>query len=236
MRKIRLLSVLLLALTFVFVNCTKEGPEGPVGAQGPQGPPGSNGGVGPAGPTGPTGPQGPVGPAGPQGPAGLPGTANVIYSAWVSPPSSAWIDTTIGLPGPVKRALVTAPGITLGLLQNGVVLAYMAFTATTVARTYMLPTTMSTGIAGQPPLVMGFVTEPGKMIYYYGHMNGTPTTLVFNTNYSFRYVLIPGSILGGRMTTGPAAGYTEEQLKALPYEKICRMFNIPQNGSNTAAF
>jgi hypothetical protein len=228
MRKFRLLSLAIIALSFIITNCTKEGPEGPVGAQGPQGPPGLSGGTGPAGPAGPTGPQGPVGPAGPAGPAGATGTANVQYSAWWSPLSSEWIDTTIGLPGPVKRALRPAPNITLGLLQIGVVLAYMAFTATTVARTYMLPTQMM--VTGQPMHTMAFVTEPGKMIYYYGTMNGNPTTLVFNTAYSFRYVLIPGGVsIGGRMLY---KGYTADQLKAMPYEKVASIFNIPANGSN----
>ena len=43
MRKFRLLSLLFLAASFVFVSCTKEGPEGPAGAAGAQGPAGSAG-------------------------------------------------------------------------------------------------------------------------------------------------------------------------------------------------
>jgi hypothetical protein len=73
------------------------------------------------------------------------------------------------------------------------------------------------------------------MIYYYGNLNGTATTLVFNTAYQFRYVLIAGSVLGGRMMNGPASGYTEAQLKAMPYADVCRLLSIPENGSNMNA-
>src|SRR6476620_8000639 len=116
MRKFRLLSLLLLALTFILVNCTKEGPEGPVGATGPQGPAGSNG---TPGATGPTGPAGPTGPVGPQGPQGLPGTANVIYSSWFNFAPTDWADSSMVNLGTAKRAIKTAPSATQGVLDNG---------------------------------------------------------------------------------------------------------------------
>src|SRR5690349_2042724 len=56
---------LLIALPLFIISCSKEGP---------------------AGPAGPTGPTGATGAAGPGGPAGAPGTANVIYSAWLDVP------------------------------------------------------------------------------------------------------------------------------------------------------
>src|SRR5687767_2619078 len=92
------------------------------------------------GETGPEGPAGADGPDGPAGPAGPIGTANVIYSSWYAPATTDWKDTTIGLPGPVKRALVSAPAITLSVLQKCAVLAYTAFDPVGIARTYQLPT------------------------------------------------------------------------------------------------
>jgi hypothetical protein len=71
------------------------------------------------------------------------------------------------------------------------------------------------------------------MIYYYGNLDGTTTTLVFNTGYQFRYVLIAGSVLGGRIMNGAAAGYTEDQLKAMSYEEIKNLFSLPDNGTNS---
>ena len=226
----------IVAVSFIISNCTKEGPVGAAGQTGAQGPVGVNGTAGSPGGIGVQGPQGPPGPAGPQGPqgpAGTPGTTNVIYSAWWAPAIADWVDTTITLAGPVKRARRAAPGITLPFLQNGVVLAYASFLPATTARTYRLPLSVSQGTT--VPFHMGYLADPGKIIYYYGNMNGTPTTLVFNTSYSFRYVLIPGTTAGGKMMNGPAAGYTVEQLKAMEYEQICNLFNIPPNGSNMTA-
>ena len=52
MRKYTTTALLLFALTYVFVACSKEGPEGPPGPQGPQGNPGIQGATGPQGPIG----------------------------------------------------------------------------------------------------------------------------------------------------------------------------------------
>ena len=235
MNKIKIL-LFIIAGSLIISNCTKEGPAGPAGQTGAQGPNGVGGAAGPIGSVGvqgPTGPTGPTGPAGPQGPAGVPGTTNVIYSAWWAPASADWVDTTIALAGPVKRARRTAPGITLSFLQSGVVLAYTSFLPATTARTYRLPVSISQGTA--IPLHFGYLVDPDKIIYYYGTMNGTATTVVFNTSYQFRYVLIPGTTAGGKMMSGPASGYTVEQLKAMEYDKVCNLFNIPPNGSNMIA-
>jgi len=214
MRKLRLLSLLLFISAFIAISCTKEGPEGPVGATGLQGPPGSTGATGPAGPAGPAG-------------------SSVIYSAWWAPTAADWIDTTIGLPGAVKRAWRPSATLTLSMLQSCVVLAYTAFDPVATARTYQLPTQIFTG--STTPLTMGYVSMPGRVVYYYGTINGSPTTVAFNPNYQFRYVIIPGSVAagaGGRITSGPAAGYTEAELKKMSYEEVARKFHIPPTGTN----
>jgi hypothetical protein len=61
----RVACLMLLAVSLMYVACSKEGPTGP---QGEPGPAGANGGAGPAGP---------------QGEKGDTGTANVIYSDWL---------------------------------------------------------------------------------------------------------------------------------------------------------
>ena len=109
MRKFRHLSSFLLAITFIVVNCTKEGPQGPAGA------------IGATGGTGPTGPVGPQGPA---------GTANVTYSAWYS---GTW--KTLAIPGPdngfsIDTFIRAAPSVTQTIMDNGVVLGYMRGSAT----------------------------------------------------------------------------------------------------------
>jgi hypothetical protein len=227
MRKLSLLSFLLIAFSFIIVSCTKEGPEGPVGPLGPQGPSGNTGTTGPAGPTGPTGPIGPAGPTGPQGPQGATGTANVIYSAWIPDPTSAnWADTTITFYGTnIRRRNITAPGITQAILDQGVVLSYVRSGGVTYALPFLFAWGGGTvGVAGQPAV--------GRLIYIlYNPLTGDapPGGLLFS-GLDIRYVIIPGGVSGGR-AAGPGiggTGYTAEELKAMPYQKVCALFNIPQ--------
>ncbi|MEO7983302.1 MAG: hypothetical protein ABI688_04395, partial [Bacteroidota bacterium] len=154
MRKFRLLSLLLLAIAFIAINCTKEGPEGPAGATGPQGPPGlpgTNGG------TGATGPAGPAGPTGSQGPAG---TANVIYSAWFT--LTGWHDSTMLDVGLCKVDYKDAPGVTAAVISNGVVLSYSAPSAASTFA-YALPFTIS---SINPNILLSFRPSVGRMVYH----------------------------------------------------------------------
>jgi len=118
MRKFKTLSLFALAISFIAVSCTKEGPEGPVGAAGPQGPagtPGAPGAPGAAGTPGATGATGPQGPA---------GSANVIYSSWTSLATFTWADSS-DFGTPVERAIWTTTSLTAGIVSNGVVLMYL---------------------------------------------------------------------------------------------------------------
>jgi hypothetical protein len=225
MRKLRPFSILVLALSFVIVNCTKEGPEGPVGATGPQGTPGSNGTNGSPGAPGPAGPSGPVGPSGPAGPAG---TANVIYSTWFTFTAANWADSAMANWGTARRAIKDAPGVTAGVLDNGIVISYTRNPGFPGTGPYLLPIT----IPASPVLILSSLPQVGKIIYYTYNLSGTGG-FTLNIAYQLRYVIIPGGIAGGRMMSGPAAGYSPEQLKAMPYEQIRNLFNIPENGSNT---
>jgi hypothetical protein len=209
MRKLRLLSLLLLALTFLIINCTKDGPQGPAGPAGPQGPPG-------------TGFVGPQGPAGPTGPAG---TANVIYSAWSG--FSTWADTTIANPslGLASRSLRVAPGITSAILTQGVVLNYWNYAGTPEL---LLPTLYNSGTSA---MSLNAILDVGKIIYYISNLN-TANASGATVAGQVRYVIIPGGVAGGRMVTGPAAGHTVDELRAMSYQQIVGMFNIPLNGSN----
>jgi hypothetical protein len=230
MRKFRQLTLLLLAITFIAVNCTKEGPEGPAGATGPQGPPGTGGGAGPAGPAGPGGPAGPAGPAGPQGPAG---TANVTYSAWFTPDQNGgWVDTTINGVATQKKFNKSAPGATLAMLNTGVVISYMKLNPDGAGGA-------TTSIRQLPYANPGTATEYFPLHYVgsitYAHVStGNPGVAVGASSgaLEFRYVLIPGAVAGGRMMSGPAAGYQVAQLQSMSYQDVCSTFDIPANGSN----
>ena len=237
MRKFSLLSLLLLAFSFILINCTKEGPEGPAGATGAQGPTGLTGPTGPTGPIGPSGPSGPTGPTGPQGPAG---TANVIYSAWATEPANWGADTAmLSLNGGnAKRFIVTAPSLSQSILDQGVILCYFRGGVTSnnpVALPYNIPLPLA---APNNIETVDYRASLNKITYVFYILNNTAAPITFtniNSGGQFRYVLIPGVVPGGRsigaeptIASGPAAGYSASQLKAMPYSQLCSLLKIPQ--------
>lgn len=232
MRKLRLLSILVLAIVFVFVNCTKEGPEGPVGGTGAQGPTGSNGtngATGPVGPVGATGPVGPIGPVGPAGPTGATGSANVIYSAWVTSPYNSRDSSIDGTCHRVRH--LDAPSLTATILNQGVMVTY--FRISNIGP-YLLPYTSDAGGAtNQIEAIYAtqkiFITRKtfGSCRYTVADPGTAPVLINLPQSLEYRYILIPGIVGGGKMMSGPAAGYTSEQLKAMSYEEIIRLLKIP---------
>ena len=220
MRKLSSLSLLLIALSFVLVNCTKEGPEGPAGANGAQGPAGANGATGPAGPTGPSGPAGPTGPTGPQGPAG---TANVIYAPWAS--SANWnLENFFGKT--VRRNTRSAPGITQSILDQGVVLVYGRFNVN--AGVFTVPYTAFNITQSVMQIIDArLVLNNIDLRFYNDADNNDPGTL---SGTEFRYVIIPGGVAGGRSAekTCEINGryYTENDLKSMSYSSVCSLLHI----------
>jgi hypothetical protein len=227
MRKSRLLSLSFLAITFIAVSCTKEGPEGPVGAIGPQGPPGTPGSAGAAGAAGAAGPQGPA------------GTANVIYSNWLASPTTfgaaGWFDTTITTIGVVSRANFAAPSMTQAILDRGLTMVYHTFAAapavpTGGANAQSLP--YNVGIGGGNFVEVNYRPAVGRVFVYLHNVLPGTGGFGFLAGHYFRYIIVPGGVSGGRMTSGPAQGLSVDQLKSMSYEEVARLFNIPSRGSN----
>ncbi len=227
MRKFSSISLLALAITFIAVSCTKEGPEGPAGATGAQGPTGAGGAAGATGATGATGSQGPVGPAGPQG---SPGTANVIYSGWATVGSlGTIIDSSFSDFGTCKRFIRAAPSLSASILDNGVILSYWRVAANIyTALPYQFP-------SGAQTFFLGSVSAVGKITYFTSIFGATPAAgWTPNSSAELRYVLIPGVVSGGRginsekMADINGQTYTESQLKAMPYADVCRLLKINQ--------
>ncbi len=234
MRKFKLLSLLLLAIAFITINCTKEGPEGPAGATGAQGPGGPTGGTGPGGPVGPGGPAGPTGATGPQGP---PGTANVIYSSWLTvgnslPQPTPVADSNFTDYGLCKKWYRAAPSVTTAILDNGLVLSYWRVTTVIYSTIpYTFPVGASTYYLGAIPQATAApgLTTGGRIIYFTSIFGGgagwTP-----NSGAETRYVIIPGVVAGGRSAGVGGTNYTADQVRAMSYEQVCRTFNIPASG------
>lgn len=205
MRKFRLLSLLLLAIAFITVNCTKEGPEGPAGATGAQGP------AGVGGATGATGAAGATGPA---------GTANVIYSSWLV--QSSWADTALLNLGTASRSIRTAPGVTQAILDQGVVLSY--FQAGGSGGIYQLPWLYN---FGGDIKQLNQLLSVGKIIYFIANLTTTNSS-GSTVGGPIRYIIIPGGVPGGRSTGLGGTNYSAAELKAMSYAQICALFNIPQ--------
>lgn len=234
MRKFRLVSLLLLTIAFIAVNCTKEGPEGPAGAIGAQGPTGGSGAAGPSGPVGPSGPSGPNGPTGPQGPTG---TANVIYSAWLLTGVGNWTATGVAPYSANYLHNRPAPGITASIIDQGVVLSYMKGLFGLVATDVVpLPYTRFAQSGTAYIDHYSFVLNaPGNIRYLYSSGNLLAPIAISNLEpISTRYIIIPGGVAGGRggstEKTVDIRGqlYTESNLKSMSYSQICSLLNIAQ--------
>src|SRR5690606_30967211 len=95
------------------------------GDKGDKGDKGDTGATGPRGATGTTGSRGATGPAGPRGATGAkgdPGTANVIYSDWITP-------TWAGSITYQKTFDIDASDITGDILSHGTVLVYLGISS-----------------------------------------------------------------------------------------------------------
>lgn len=229
MRRILSTATMLLLATILFTAC-KKGDTGPVGPQGIQGPAGSQGPQGIIGPTGPVGPQGVQGIQGIQGiqgPAGTP--ANVIYSSWIADPNiTPWADSTIAFPyGNIRRRNIPAPSITASILSQGLVMSWIRTSATDPS-IHQLPIASPVGGGG---ITIGAIPAVQRLVYImYNANTGVRPPFGF-VGTDIRYVVIPG-LVAGRFTSGPAAGYSADQVKAMSYEQVKALFNIPENGTN----
>ncbi|MBD0331628.1 MAG: hypothetical protein ICV66_03155 [Chitinophagaceae bacterium] len=202
MRNTRFFSLAIFASIFIISSCTKEGPEGPAGPPGPQGPQGNTGATGPA------------------------GTANVIYSDWfTAEQNGGWVDTTINAQ-PSKKFNRAAPGITLNVLNQGIVLAYMKLfpdgAGDTTISIRQLP-------YPNPGASDEFIIIPmvGSITYALVPTTAGGITTELGAGLEFRYVVVPGGVAGGRVSSGSTLTYSVEQLKRMSYEEIKNLFNIP---------
>ena len=206
MKKYNLLAVTLF-LSILSFNCSKEGP---------------------AGPAGPAGPQGIAGPTGPQGQIG---NANVIYSPWFLT-GTGWTATGAVDYGAQFLFNRSAPGITQTIMDQGVVLGYIKGepnTPTVSTQVFQLPYGVGIGF-GFVDFYELVLNAPGNIRFLY--KSDTPWTAAELAPISFRYIIIPGGIAGGRIANGSAQSYSQAQLKAMSYEEVIKLFNIPADGQN----
>lgn len=231
MRKISFSFATFIALSILLTACKGDtGPVGPQGNVGPQGPTGATGPQGPTGATGATGATGPQGPAGPAGPAGS--LTNVTYSAWFQP-TFATVTPGTANQWSSFTSVRSAPSITQAIIDQGIVITYMRSSPTSLLFT-------GTGQVTQLPYVddrdvnfmKSWIPSVGNLTIAYSSSLPYSLTGINNSAHNFRYVVIPGGTLGSRIVSGPAAGYTVDQIKSMSYDQIRNMFSIPADGSN----
>ncbi|HEV8505800.1 MAG TPA: collagen-like protein [Chitinophagaceae bacterium] len=189
-----LVPFVILALGILQFNCSKEGPAGPQGNPGPQGPAGANGSAGPA------------------------GSANVIYSPWFLTGSTDW-DTLNFAPnyGAYATYDKAAAGVTQDIIDNGIVLAYMKGDPSTGLASDVFPLPYTFGIGFGYTDHWDFVLNtPGNIRFLY--KSTSPWTRTELGGISFRYVIVPGGVVGGRISDP----------RKMTYDEICEAYRIPK--------
>ncbi len=171
------------------------------------------------GPAGQQGPQGPQGPEGPQGPKGDEGTANVIYSDWITPDS--W--TPAEFFGDSLRYFdIVESDLTQEIIDQGFVKVYVDFFNADFI--YQLPVT---DIPGFADFTLNYKVRPDTLkIEFFDKANPNSDPGSFDTRNVFRYVIIPGG-----QAASSKAKINREVFKNMSYEELQKRFDIPENGS-----
>lgn len=162
-----------------------------------------------------------------EGPEGPPGAGTTTYSEWFSFAETDWADSLgVSVFGNISRANKAAPALTQEILDQGVILTY-----TDIDGVHLLPLNITHPLIENETLQLGAIASLSKLTFYLASLI-IPDATGFAYTGPLRYVVIPGSIEAGRNTTPVYGGFTEAQLKAMPYEQILSTFNIPANGTN----
>ena len=133
--------------------------------------------------------------------------------------------------GNAKRMLVTAPSLTQAVLDQGVVIAYYRWS---ISGNNPVPMP-STFVNASTIVEIGYRPSLNKVTYYFWIPASSTTPVGFGAlgaGAQVRYIIIPGGVGGGRSAEKSfdikGTVYTESELKAMPYQQICQLLNIPQ--------
>lgn len=130
------------------------------------------------------------------GPAGPAGPDSVIHSAWIpltfvyNKKDSLWVDT------------LTAPSITGGIIDSGVILSYIQFTD-----------------RNKVVHIQSISSLNNVIIEDYSVGKIYLSSFFDLTTYLYRYVVIPGS-KKANSTSNKIRGYTPTDLKAMSFEQV----------------
>jgi hypothetical protein len=141
--------------------------------------------------------------AGPAGPAGPSGPDSVFSSQWILLNFTGSVDQSSG--DSVYDETIPAVSITKAILDSGIVLTYVN--------------------ADDPTSGLYDVYDVSGLPEYFAdeYSIGTIYITSFQVNQSgtpFRYVTIPGNLVQTTGTKRTYKGYTQEELKAMPYNQV----------------
>ena len=144
-----------------------------------------------------------------QGPAGADGqNADVYYSEWFSP--TAWSGTA-----GEWYFDASAPDLTQGVVESGVVLAYVWLSGDLYNSATVRPL---------PAYALG--ANWSFLVHQYGSIEFTcdMSTQPFNANDKFRFIAIPGTSTA--LKTAAIKYNTKSKLLNMPYSEASKLFNI----------
>lgn len=186
-KTVKIMSYVVMLFALMITSCSKDG------AEGPQGPQGDQGSEGPAGPIGDT------------------GTANVIYSDWITVQESEWSPNS----GIVSRktAILNAPEINQKHMDTSAILVYVKKTFGTSPNSIaLLPMDDNEFEFIVDGIDIGEIVLKARRIDL-GTFSNSFVPL------PFRYIIIPGGL--------PAKDQAQPEFKKLTYEEVMDYFEIP---------
>jgi hypothetical protein len=150
-----------------------------------------------------------AGPAGPTGPVGPAGPDSVSFSAW----TQVNMTKTVGTNNDTFYVQnIAAPAVTQNVLDKSVILSYISFKDQ----------------AGATHVFNASELSNMEITYAVGTIQLLSTTdYSFSiTSWSYRYVIVPGTISVNGIISGPVRGYTQAQLRSMNYQQIVKLFGL----------
>ncbi|MEX0275868.1 MAG: hypothetical protein AB3N16_15965 [Flavobacteriaceae bacterium] len=192
----------LFLLILMVMGCSPEdGQDGAIGPQGPQGEQGIQG---------PQGEPGTDGQDGDQGPQGETGTANVVYSEWITVDFGEF---------PILETIVSewlgTDDFTQEVKDTALIMVYSRLISGSGYRYYTLPYT-DYATAQHFEFTPSEHTE--NLLIWLRSIDGT--NIISPRLSEFRYVIVPGGI--------PAGGKSNLDYAKMSYKELIAHFNIPE--------
>ncbi|GAC1418330.1 MAG: hypothetical protein NVS1B13_07500 [Flavisolibacter sp.] len=146
----------------------------------------------------------------------------MIYSGWF--PASKWVRALDSVADYTFDK--SAPTISTSIINNGVIMAYMKLVADSGAIRQLPATIITSNFFAHH----GYLIPPGggKLRFTFNNYGGTNLP---DTATQYRYLIIPGGLVGGRILLHGSL-YTSQQLGGMDYSEIKQIFHLPENGSN----